>query len=734
MSFSFSELHPSLARATQDMGFTKPTPVQSGAIPAGLEGRDILACAMTGSGKTAAFLIPIIERLLALTSKRRETRALVLSPTRELAAQTVDHFNELTKHTQLRAAAVYGGVGMRPQEQAFRRGVEVIVACPGRLLDHFRNPYARLGKLEVLVLDEADRMLDMGFLPDIKRILEHLPPLQQRLLFSATMPGPIAELSGKLLENPFRLDVERPAAPATKVEQSVFTVSHPKKPALLLALLERNEIGNALVFTRTKHRADRLASALTKQGVSCDCIHGNRSQSQRTRALDGFRSGRTRVLVATDIAARGIDVEALSHVVNFDIPHMVEDYIHRVGRTARAEASGQAFTFVSSHEHASLRAIEGAVGRLPRRELEGFDENAPIAGLWTPVSPGQQQQSQGGRGPKRNAQPSHGRAPSSDASPGRGGRGQASRTTGQRPAGRPGNRPSGPGRDNPRHPRSQQPRSEGSRSFEDRGRNDQRQGERRDSQGHGSQGYSDRGQRTQSRDGYGRKEYSANQQDRSQRGNSQHGRTPHQGQQANRRDDYRGEGRGHRRDDQGHQHRAGRPQRDQQASNHGERGRDNRYAAGDRPSQNRGSQGHPDDRRQAGNGAPSGRPNHGRANQGRPGQGRPNQGRPGQGRPHQDRPSQHPRGRRPAGESARPQGPGHRGSDRRNNASQHTQARRGGPTRGADGSLIGQPRSENSEVEVFRAGQPQTSAFAQFERQGGKAPRKRRNAGSRSRS
>ena len=378
MSHSFADHHPNLRRAIADLGFKNPTPIQAKAIPPAMEGRDVLACAMTGSGKTAAFLLPILERLIQ--RKRGTTRALVLSPTRELAAQTVEHMNDLAKHTKLRAAAVYGGVGMKPQEEAFRRGVDVLVACPGRLLDHFSRPYGRLDGLEVLVLDEADRMLDMGFLPDIRRILKHLPERDQNLFFSATMPKPIADLSREMLYKPVRLDVERPSAPATGIKQMVYPVRQDLKMALLLDLLDGEDLGNVLVFTRTKHRADRLCKVLTREGVPSGRIHGNRSQAQRTRALADFKSGATRVLVATDIAARGIDVEALSHVVNFDVPNLPEDYIHRVGRTARAQATGVALTFVSAEEKSNLRAIECALGkRLPQEVLEGFGADAPPA-------------------------------------------------------------------------------------------------------------------------------------------------------------------------------------------------------------------------------------------------------------------------------------------------------------------------------------------------------------------
>lgn len=372
MTFASFDLHPALQRGIADLGFTEPTPIQKGGIPPGLQGRDVLACAMTGSGKTAAFVLPILQRLLG--KKRGTTRALVLAPTRELAAQIVEHFNDLGRHTDVRAAAVFGGVGMEPQERAFRRGVDVIVACPGRLLDHFQYPYAKLEGLEVLVLDEVDRMLDMGFLPDIRRVLKHLPPAQQTLFFSATLPAPIRELAQQMLKNPVALDVERPAAPATGVRQAIYPVRQDLKSALLLELLRTEKIESAIVFTRTKHRANRLAQYLERHGVVCDRVHGNRSQTQRTQALAGFKEGRYQVLVATDIAARGIDIEGLSHVINFDVPNVPDDYIHRVGRTARAGATGEAITFVSQEEQGDLRAIERAVGKsLPKKTLAGFD-------------------------------------------------------------------------------------------------------------------------------------------------------------------------------------------------------------------------------------------------------------------------------------------------------------------------------------------------------------------------
>ena len=337
-----------------------------------MAGRDVLACAVTGSGKTAAFGLPILHRLMP--KPRRTTRALVLTPTRELCAQIDAHLQELAVHTPVTSAAVYGGVGMGPQEHAFRAGVDVIVATPGRLLDHFRHPYAALRGLEVLVLDEADRMLDMGFLPDIKRVLRHLPAKRQTLFFSATLPAPIVALSRDMLQHPATINLDRQALPPVGITQAAYPVDAKLKPALLFALLRRGDMKSALVFTRTKHRANRLADWLARQGVRAARIHGNRSQSQRTQALEGFKAGRYDVLVATDIAARGIDVVALGHVVNFDVPGASEDYIHRVGRTGRAEATGEAFTFVAPEDEPGLRAIERAIGKpLPRVLLPEFD-------------------------------------------------------------------------------------------------------------------------------------------------------------------------------------------------------------------------------------------------------------------------------------------------------------------------------------------------------------------------
>src|SRR5438132_493392 len=372
MPFSQLRIHASLLQGLRDLGFHQPTPIQSDAIPPALEGRDLLACAMTGSGKTVAFLLPILHQLIG--KPRGTTRALVLAPTRELAAQILEDLTDVAVHTPITGAAVFGGVGMGPQEHAFRSGVDVIVATPGRLLDHFRAPYAKLAGLEFLVLDEADRMLDMGFLPDIRRVLRHLPKRRQTLFFSATMPPPIAELSKEMLRTPATINIERRSLPAVGITHAVYPVPQHLKAGLLLALLKSGEVRDALVFTRTKHRADRLARHLDGHRVKVQRIHGNRSQSQRTEALAGFKSGRYHVLVATDIAARGIDVTALGHVINFDVPGQAEDYIHRVGRTARAELTGSAFTLVAPEEEGSVRSIERAIGkRLPRVTIPDFD-------------------------------------------------------------------------------------------------------------------------------------------------------------------------------------------------------------------------------------------------------------------------------------------------------------------------------------------------------------------------
>jgi ATP-dependent RNA helicase RhlE len=379
VDFSEFDLHPAIQRGIKDLGFTEPTPIQRDAIPPAAAGRDVLACAMTGSGKTAAFVLPILQRLADTRSGR--TRVLVLTPTRELASQIHEHIEALARHTPVRSATVFGGVKPGKQEQALRSGVDIVVATPGRLLDHMQHPFARFEHLEFLVIDEADRMLDMGFLPDVKRILARLPRERQTMMFSATLPQPIVQLSRDLLKDPVRIDVERRSEPATGITQAILPVPEQLKTNLLQEMLQRGEVENALVFTRTKHRANRLTEKLVRAGISCDRIHGNRSQPQREAALAAFKHGRIKVLVATDIAARGIDVEALPHVINFDVPVVPDDYIHRVGRTARAGKIGDALTFASPAEQPLVKAIERAVGRpLARRKIEGFNYDAKPEG------------------------------------------------------------------------------------------------------------------------------------------------------------------------------------------------------------------------------------------------------------------------------------------------------------------------------------------------------------------
>ena len=386
MSFSHLSLHPDLLRAVSDLGFVKPTPIQERAIPPILEGRDVLGRAMTGSGKTAAFLLPILHRIHG--KPRGTTRALILTPTRELAAQIAEDFAGLARYTPFTATAVYGGMGMGGQEKALRRGVDVVVATPGRLLDHFRHGYAALRGLEVLVIDEADRMLDVGFLPDIRRVIAHVPARRQTLLFSATLPREIVALSRDILRDPLSIEVGHAStAPAAGVSHAAYPVRAELKSALLAELVKRGQIRSVIAFTRTKHRANRLADYLLRNGVAAGRIHGNRSQAQREQALAGLKQGRFPVLVATDIAARGIDVEALSHVVNFDVPNSPEDYVHRVGRTARAEMTGDAFLFVSPEEEPQVTRIERAIGkRIPRVTVAGFDyQKKPAEKLEVPL-------------------------------------------------------------------------------------------------------------------------------------------------------------------------------------------------------------------------------------------------------------------------------------------------------------------------------------------------------------
>ncbi|HNV69279.1 MAG TPA: DEAD/DEAH box helicase [Candidatus Ozemobacteraceae bacterium] len=394
-TFASFNLHPDLMRGIEQLGFETPTEVQRNSIPVALSGRDLLACAMTGSGKTAAFLLPIMHGILTRRQAQKPegfghrsvTRALILTPTRELAAQIHEHMIELARFTTLRGAAVFGGVGMEPQTNAFRTGVDIIIATPGRLLDHFTYPHGKLPHLEYLVLDEADRMLDMGFLPDIRRVLAQLPQTpRQTLFYSATMPEPIVTLSQDMLRNPVAINIRNTTTPATGIKHAAYTVPENLKQHLLVEVFKHEAIRSAIVFTRTKHRADRLAAYLNQNGIACLAIHSNRSQTRRTEALGSFKNGQCPVLVATDIAARGIDVEALSHVVNFDVPHLAEDYVHRVGRTARASLKGTAITLVAPHEEIDFCMIEKKISKkIQRRQVEGFNYRAPGEPLEIPL-------------------------------------------------------------------------------------------------------------------------------------------------------------------------------------------------------------------------------------------------------------------------------------------------------------------------------------------------------------
>ena len=362
-SFSDLNLAEPLLRALAAEGYADPTPIQAAAIPPLLEGRDLLGIAQTGTGKTAAFALPLLQRLAAGNRRPapRSARVLVLTPTRELALQILESFGTYGRHLRLGRTAIFGGVGQGPQVKAMARGVDVLVATPGRLLDLIDQGHVRLDGLEAFVLDEADRMLDMGFIHAVKRIVSLLPAKRQTLLFSATMPDAVAGLATGLLRDPVRVEVTPVASTAERIEQRVLFVEKDQKRALLNELLRDRAIGRALVFTRTKHGANRVAEQLAKGGVRAGAIHGNKSQTARQKALDGFRNGHLRVLVATDIAARGIDVEGITHVINFDLPNEPESYVHRIGRTARAGADGIAISFCDAEETAYLRDIEKVI-------------------------------------------------------------------------------------------------------------------------------------------------------------------------------------------------------------------------------------------------------------------------------------------------------------------------------------------------------------------------------------
>ncbi|MDA3919189.1 MAG: DEAD/DEAH box helicase [Salinisphaera sp.] len=376
MSFDSLGLSPHLLAAIADSGYTQPTPIQSKAIPAVLDNSDVLAAAQTGTGKTAAFVLPILERLGS--EKHRNPRVLVLTPTRELAAQVEQSVKTYGAKTQIRSTVVFGGVGYQPQISAFRKGVDIIVATPGRLLDHLQQGNLNLGMLETLVLDEADRMLDMGFINDIKRVLKHIPAKRQTLLFSATFSKDIRKLASTLLNKPVEIDVAPRNATADRIDQKVVMVEKARKRALLSHMISTGNWSQVLVFTRTKHGANRLVKQLEIDGLSASALHGNKSQNARTKALDGFKKGTVRVLVATDIAARGIDIDTLPHVVNYELPNIPEDYVHRIGRTGRAGLEGEAVSLVGPDERKFLKDIEKLIGnQIERIQVEGIDLRAP---------------------------------------------------------------------------------------------------------------------------------------------------------------------------------------------------------------------------------------------------------------------------------------------------------------------------------------------------------------------
>ena len=385
MPFQQFGLSPELLRAVQEMRYTTPTPIQEKAIPHVLQGKDLLGSAQTGTGKTAAFALPILHRLAAATQTvrgRRPVRSLILTPTRELAIQIGDSFGDYGRHTGMRRAVIYGGVSQKPQEQALQKGVDILVATPGRLLDLMGQKLVNLSTVEIFVLDEADRMLDMGFILDIRRIIEKLPAQRQTLMFSATMPSEIVRLSGTLLRDPVRIQIAAVSAPAEDVDHRLYYVEKTSKAELLKALLADEEIKNALVFTRTRHGADRVERILSRSGVRVEAIHGDKSQGAREKALSAFKKGTIRVLVATDIAARGLDIVDLSHVVNYDLPNEPEAYVHRIGRTGRAGASGIAISFCSFEERPLLADIE----RLMSKHLTVVTDH-PFASPAKPAPP-----------------------------------------------------------------------------------------------------------------------------------------------------------------------------------------------------------------------------------------------------------------------------------------------------------------------------------------------------------
>ena len=412
MTFESLGLSNALVKAVEKKGYTEPSPIQGKAIPLILAGKDVLASAQTGTGKTAGFTLPMLHRLVAENKwKRRPIRALVLTPTRELAAQVYDNVREYSEYLDIKSMVVFGGVNQKPQIRALRSGVDVLVATPGRLLDLQSQGALSLGKIEFLVLDEADRMLDMGFLRDIKKVLDLVPKERQTLLFSATFSREIKSFASSILRNPVAVEAAPENTTAEKVVQKVYRVDKGKKTELVIKLIDDGNWKQVLVFTRTKHGANRLTEKMNKKGITAAAIHGNKSQNARTKALDGFKKNKVRVLVATDIAARGLDIPLLPHVINFELPNVPEDYVHRIGRTGRAGASGEAISLVCGEEREYLKSIEKLLGeKMPTASIEGYEpskedlESQPIKGK------AQKRGSGGGRsgGSNRGAKSSRG--------------------------------------------------------------------------------------------------------------------------------------------------------------------------------------------------------------------------------------------------------------------------------------------------------------------------------------
>ena len=375
MNFEQFNLDSRLMVGIKKAGYDTATPIQEAAIPAAVRGRDIIGTAQTGTGKTAAFVLPILNRLLE--GQRNVTRALIVTPTRELAEQIHDVVKALAAGTKLRSATIYGGVGPAPQVKALRDGAEILIVCPGRFLDLVNQGHARLNKIEVLVLDEADRMFDMGFLPDVKRIIKALPVERQTMLFSATFPGEVEFLASSTLKNPQKIAMGI-SRPAHTVTHALYPVPPHLKSQLLLALLKKTDTNSVLIFARTKYRAQKVAQQIERAGHKVTSLHGDRSQGQRQSALKGFKDGTHQIMVATDIAARGLDVESISHVINYDMPDTADAYIHRIGRTGRAQRTGDAFTLVTHEDNDMIKILERIMGKpLPRETLEGFDYTAP---------------------------------------------------------------------------------------------------------------------------------------------------------------------------------------------------------------------------------------------------------------------------------------------------------------------------------------------------------------------